>query len=356
MNRVVPHLVGLAFCSLFARAALATENTVKLRYVAPPECPPETEFKTALETRGATLEARAGVRALGVEIQQDSGVFRGTLRVESVGESSSTREVHASDCSEVVKGLAVVAAIALGAEQKPSDADASTPAEPAPPPKESAPAPSPPPPSTDEPRRLRGNSFKREREIEVKSGTLHVDRVEDVTLAAGASFSLIPGLVVPRYDLTMRVTHFITPPGGESRLIGPTVEVNVNMLGPQWRPDGDVRTQVFGFGAGVRACSALTYDSQGFSMHFCSEFGMLLLQLDTYDADGKRTQQKTTGLGIGSIGLDFQYNLGKYFHVSARGAGQIQVGGASAERPDGRALFKVPLFGGYAVAGVGVHF
>lgn len=356
VNRFYFALTASLACSALAPLAAAAEN-VSLRYSAAPGCPPQAEFETALSARGAGLESRGTVRALDIVIAAKEPGFWGTLRVVGENESSSTREVHANECAEVVKGLAVVAAIALGGKEEKPEADSAKVTPAAADAQPSAPAEAPVAPKADDaPRRLRGNSFKHESEIEVNAGTLRVDRVYDLTLSAGASFSLIPDLVVPRYELTERVTHFITPPGGSSRLIGPTVEVSVNMLGPLTREAGDFRTQVFGVGASVRACSALTYDSQGFSAHFCSEFGLTAFQFDTKDADGKVTQKKSTGIGIAGVGLGVQYNIGRYFHVGANVSGQAQIGGASAERPDGSTLFKVPLFGGNAIAGVGVHF
>lgn len=307
------------------------------------------------------------VSALAVEIGKKGVEFWGTLRVESGNANSSTREVHAAECSEVVKALAVVAAIALGAEDtantasnQPTDASNAGPADettkPGVAPGQSTSATPPPAPVSNERRRLRGNSFRRERTIEVKAGTLHLDRVHDLSLSAGASFNLIPGMVLPRYELSWRFTQFMTPPGGSSRIVAPTLEVNWNFAGPVTRVDGGFETRAFGLGAGVRGCSALTYDSEGFNAHLCSEFGIVAMHFETRDAEGNVTQEKDTGIGIAGIGGELQYNLGRYFHVSMRAAGQVQIGGASAERPDGSNLFKVPLFGGYAVAGAGVHF
>jgi hypothetical protein len=34
----------------------------------------------------------------------------------------------------------------------------------------------------------------------------------------------------------------------------------------------------------------------------------------------------------------------------------MQFGGISAERSDGSRIFKAPVFGGHALAGLGLHF
>lgn len=381
-------------CSALGVAGPAlAQPKVAVDYRVSEGCPAVSEFESALRARGASLAGSRSaprVRALEVAIEERDGTYRGTLRVHTDDDgrdssvvsapvsnesSSSLREVHAATCSEVIKGLAVVGAIALGAtpgeepegkangasegaEAKAGDAAVAPALSSKGRAAEGRAATTEPDAGSraDEPRRLRGNSFNREKEIEVRAGRMYLDRVNDLTLSAGAQFGLVPGVVMPRYDLTLRVTNFVTAPGDASRIVGPTVEVNVNFLSPVTRATDGFDTEAFGFGAAVRACSALTYDNEGLSLHICSEFGLTALHFDTKDSAGKVVQEKETGIGIAGIGGELQYNLGRLFHVNARAAGQLQIGGASADRPDGNALFKVPLFGGYASAGVGMHF
>lgn len=95
------------------------ETRVALTYEVPPGCPPETEFVSSVETRGGKFEgavAAAHARSLEVKIRPGRQGFEGSLRVEDAAGASALREVHAAECSEVVNGLALVAAIALGGE------------------------------------------------------------------------------------------------------------------------------------------------------------------------------------------------------------------------------------------------
>jgi hypothetical protein len=339
--RFAPPLLVL---TLGATSTALAAPPVSLSYDAADGCPSRADFEAALAARGASLQAPSqpgGPRSLQVRIERQGDEFAGSLSVDSDASTSSRREVHAADCGEVVKGLAVVAAIALGASegaaaQTETEKPASEGRLPA---SADAAVATPPPP-------LRGNSFQLERKIEVTSGTLRIDRAQNVTLAAGANFAFVPNLVLPRYELSLDVTHFVTPPGGKSRIVGPIIEVSWNFMGPGTRHTDGFATRVYGFGAGVRTCSAATYASDGFSLLFCAEFGVGWMELQTKEA----------GFGIAGLGFDAKYNLSRLFHVGLRASGQAQLSGASAERPDGSELFKIPLFGAYAVFGAGIHF
>jgi hypothetical protein len=212
---------------ILTRPAHAVE--VPLTYDVAPGCPSRAEFQTAVERRGASLEASRSeppLLALRVQIVRRDEGYVGTLQVMGNGAASAEREVHATECGEVVKALAVVTAIALGAPPERPPAPETAPVT-TPPPREATPA------NEVEARpHLRGTSLRRETEIAVNAGTLRLDLVRDYDLRAGVSYNVVPGVVLPRYELALAATHFLTPPGGESRLVAPILEVNWSLIGP----------------------------------------------------------------------------------------------------------------------------
>src|SRR5690606_27194356 len=130
------------------------------------------------------------------------------------------------------------------------------------------------PRSAAAPARLRGSSFDRQDKIQVEAGTLELGGAKSYTLTAGAQLGLIPGQPMPRYDLTASMAGFSPPPKGESRLFGPVLQVHWAALGPvTTRYAGAVALETWGLEAGVNACSAFTYDTQGWAALACAEFG-----------------------------------------------------------------------------------
>jgi hypothetical protein len=95
---------------------------------------------------------------------------------------------------------------------------------------------------------------------------------------------------------------------------------------------------------------------KGLIFNFCGEFGLAWMRIHTKSEDGSYVQKKSTGLGVMGLGAGLQYNLGSHFHLGLRTAGQMQLGGVTAERAGGAALWRLPLLGAYAVGGVGLHF
>lgn len=334
---------------------LANASAVSLTYDVASECPPQMEFEAAVKTRGASLKAsspKPPVLALKVQIaRRDDGYF-GTLQVTGSDAASAEREVYATECGEVVKALAVVTAIALRAsDERVPTHDEAAPVAPKAPPREAT------PPSDPQTKpHLRGTSLRREDEIEVNAGTLRLDRVLDFDLRAGVNYNLVPGVVLPRYELALGVAHFLTPPGGESRLVAPILEAYWSLMGPgTLRKDG-YSSETYGLGAGVRSCSALTYDVLGLILSLCAEYGLAWMRLETKNADGSYEQKKETGFGVMGVGMGLQYNLGSHFHLGLRTAGQVQLGGVTAERAGGGTLWRMPLLGAHAVGSAGLHF
>jgi len=192
--------------------------------------------------------------------------------------------------------------------------------------------------------------------VPVTAGELQVRRVLAVTLSGGAIFGAVPGVVLPRYDLGLMRTNFITTPVGSNLLIGNVFGVRWSYLGSATRKTGQHTTDINGLQAGVTACSSLTYDTDGFVALLCSSILVGLMQLETRDALSDYRQRKSVGLGAATFGLDARYNVSKYLHVGLALDGGLWISKLSAERADGTELFHSRLFNGSAQLGVGVHF
>ena len=216
-----------------------------------------------------------------------------------------------------------------------------------------------PPPAAPAPQRalrLHASTFGSANSVAVKAGTLRFDCAHSYTLGAGAMLGPLAGVPVPRFDFTGSLASFVTPPAAHSHLVGPILQVGWSWLGPATRASQGLQTRLLGLQAGLRACSAIDYDSEGLVLLVCSEFNVGWLNLRTTDAQGKVTQSKDLGFGSAGLGLDLQYNLGGLLHADLRLGGTLQPGTVSAERPDGSRIFKSSPFGGYATLGLGLHF
>jgi hypothetical protein len=309
--------------------------------------------------RGGQFDAAADARVRGIDItiRKTTQGFTASLRIDPADSASALREVHAAECGEVANGLAVVAAIALGARptEAPPDTAVSTP----PPAKHDAStaiAPSVPTPAETPTPRLRGSTFTLPKTIEVAPGTLRFDRAVSYTLGAGIATGILPPQVLPRYDFTISNASFVTPPSGSSYLVGPVLQVRWSWLGPGIHHSSDFSTRALGMLAGVSSCSAITYDSEGMVLLVCGEFGVGWMRFRTESADRSFDQSKDVFLGTAGIAVDGQYNLGSHFHVGLRLGSDAQFGSLSAERPDGTEIFKSSVASVYAVGGVGFHF
>lgn len=343
-----------------AAPTLRAEQAVALSYQAPAGCASETEFTQAVAARGGQLtgeQAAAHAKRLEVTVRAVDAGFVGSLRVETRDGPSSEREVRAADCREVVEGLSVVAALALGGDGANSATGAGT-TVPAVAVATPAPTPAAPPKAeTEEKPRLRGSAFQQPPErVDVDAGSLRFDRARTYTLTAGAAFGVVPNLVLPRYDLSFSVANFVTPPNQPSYLVGTVFGVDWTWLGPATRRDGDLSTQVYGMKAGVHACAPLTYDEQGLTLLFCSGFGAGFIWLDTKSSDGTYAKGEDAGFGYAGINFDTSYSFSKLFHVNLRAGGEMQAGSLTASRPDGSELFQHSYFSGFVAAGLGLHF
>lgn len=338
---------------------------VSLDFAAPPGCPAEAEFRASVVERGGRFdgpEAEARVRGLSVRVVEANGGFLGSLRVEEPSGASDVREVRDAACAEVVRGLAVVAAIALGSEPEAGDrfAPPETSAEPREDATVGAPVPPAPtaPPSEPKPH-LIGSSYKRlPRVKEVEAGTVRFDSPRSYTLTAGFEYGLVPKLVLPRIDFMTTLANFVTTPDGQSRMVGPIIQIHWSWAGPATRRFADHETRAMALRVSADLCGAPTYDSDGFVLLLCAELGGGVAFLRTRSLPDRSAyeQEKNAGFGFGALAADARYNLGSVVHVGVRAGMTLQLGDVTAESASGRQLFKSSTFGAYGVAGIGVHF
>lgn len=342
---------------------------VQLEYTAPAGCPSQAEFVAFVADRGGDFahpDPNTKARKMIVTLRRDGGEHTGSLELRQEELASDARQLHATSCVEVAEALAVVAAIALrgsnGAAtsvESPPAPMAGTPETPA----AKAPAPSaapatPPaaPPAVPDDHRLRAVGVWGDEQLPVTAGPLQVRRNLAATLSGGLVLGAIPGLVLPRYDLTLWRTNFIVTPERSSFLIGNVFGVRWSYLGGATRRRAGYTTEFNGFKAGVGGCTSLHYDTEGFVALLCSSFTVGLMHLETKEATSSYEQSKDIGIGAASLELDARYNVGKYFHVGLLAGGEAWVGKLSAERADGSELFHSRLFNANVQLGLGLQF
>jgi hypothetical protein len=350
-------LTGLGWLAISC-PALAQAPT-RLEYTAPSDCASRTDFVAAVAARDArfddaentTVDPARGHRTLHVSIRPDAAGYVGSFHVQEAANTSGARELHANTCAEVVEALAVVSAIALREAPAPVSVSAAPTAKPASPPPSSA------PPAPEPKRRpLRTIGYFNAEKVAVEAGDVTFDRDYTSTLSAGFTTGVLPSLL-PRFDLTLSRTNFVTVPDAENYQVGPTLRVRWSFLGPgTYRSDG-FTTDLWGLKAGFGVCRSLVYDTNGFVAQLCAEFGVGTLSFDTKDESGAIVQTKTLGLGSAGLEADLRYNLGKHFHVALQAGGEIWTGDPiSAEKPDGSRLFKGSMFHGFGQLGLGLNY
>lgn len=179
-------------------------------YQAPPVCASRAEFLTAVGARGVSVAGPAAARTMEISIRQADDGFVGSFRIRERDAVSGERELRAAACNDVTNGLAIVTAIALGADPSapPPAAPLSTP------PARAAPAPV-------QEYWLQKNADVFTANIEVPAGTLRFQSLLTTTLTGGVVVGQIPSLVLPRYDLTLFRANFATTPNALTYLVGP---------------------------------------------------------------------------------------------------------------------------------------
>jgi hypothetical protein len=348
---------GLLFSASSARAQAA-----ELGYEAPAGCPSESDFTRAVRGRGATFDAAVTKTRLEVLIRRDEAGFGGSLVVRKDAGPPSRREVHGASCAEVANALAVVSAIALRAEPEPVSgpppAPSSEPEPPAPPPTPTetppaaAPAPAPAPPPRA-PLRAKGLA---DGNAEVAAGSLTYDKAFVANFSAGVNLGMVPSVALPRYDLTVTRTNFVSTPEGHDYVAGPIIRVRASYLGKVTRRSSDTETEVSGFSTGIGTCYAPFYDTRGLVLMGCAEFAAGLLGFDTKSVTDGSIVSKASPLATTSLGIDFAYNIGSVVHVGAKAGTEMVLGTLSAQRNDGSEIFRSSLFTGYALLGAGGQF
>jgi hypothetical protein len=371
-------LAKVARFAPFAQLALLTlssparaQPATGLAYEAPAGCPTRLEFFAAVSARGGEFDradgSGGGDRVVVVSVRKGDHGFGGTVHVRSGQHATDKREVNGPSCNEVVDALAVVTAIELHATTQDlapvvaasaADKPASTPPYPSAVPRPGSPEPTAAaPPSPD--KRLRGSTriFPPRREsVVVRAGTLRFDLQQSATVYAGAAVGLIPSVLVPRYDLSGVVANFVTTPEGAQRIAGLVFNLRLSALGRATYRSADTTTDAAGFSFGLDICQSPIYDTTGFVLLLCGEYGGGWMALSTKGLDGIETQSKRVGFGTATLGGELQYNLSSIFQVGIKVGGVLGIGQITAERVDGSRIFASSPWSAYVLLGVGVHF
>lgn len=361
MQRLITLLAALTA----AAVASAAHAAPHLDYAAATGCPTDTEFVAAVRARGGDVDLGGdATNGIVVAIESASDGYRGTVRVRNTGQSSDAREVRSTACREVADGLAIVTALASQTGSLPdATADASSPAAPPPPAAPPAPAPAaettPPPRAAGKPAaatRLHAVGQFHDETLKVSSGELRIRSDTAVGLTGGALFGIGPGTVIPRFDLTIARTNFITTPDGAGHIVGGVPRTRWTVLTPtEYRRDGWT-ARFYALKASIGGCSQLAYDLQGFVVLFCGEIGVGVAKVTTKDPTGHTTKDELVGLGSGGIDFDARYNFGRYFYAGLTLGGEGWLSEIKASTSDGSEIFHANSLGGFAMAGIGLHF
>jgi hypothetical protein len=333
---------------------LATAQAQTLEYRASGGCATEADFIAAVAARGghfSALPADEAGRVLSVSIGVESGLFRGTLQERRGADASVARDVHGASCEEVVDALAIVAAIALRSPSAaPSNAE----------PKSVSPATPPVPPRP--PLHAAGAKIwpvpfrTGQKLVAVEAGTVRFGSVTNLTAFGGLAFGVVPGLTLPRLDITFSRANFVTLPGETSYLVGPILRLRSTLYPNVERRAGELTTSVGGQGIGVGPCYSPLYDAGGLELLFCLELGAEFFGLRTKNASGTTVQDKTTGRGTLGLGTELTYNLGRHVQIALKLGAEGATNPISAERADGGRIFESSQFSGYSMLGIGGHF
>ncbi len=319
-----------------------------LTYEAPPLCPTRAEFLAAVGSRGAPVTGPSGGRGIEISILQAADGFAGSFQIRERDAVSGQRELRAAACHDVTNGLAIVTAIALGADPSAPPAPAVV----SPLPARAAPAA---PPA--EAYRLRKNADVFTGNVEVPAGTLRFQSLLTTTLTGGPVVGMIPSVIVPRYDLTLFRANFATTPSALTYLVGPILQARVSFLGDgTFRSSDGYATRARGFGFGASGCRAPLYDTGGLTLVGCIEYSAGIMQLDTKNASGTQTQSKSVALAAVGIALEATYDVAGRFFVAGTLGGDFSFDKLSADRPDGSQLFQSQPFSAHALLGIGTYF
>jgi hypothetical protein len=354
--------------ALFCGSPAFAATGGRLLYRAPAGCASQADFEASVATRGAHFDdaaASQGGRELRVSITEAPGGFQGSFQSVAAEGSSTIREVHAATCQEVVGALAVVSAIALRGDEAPesngsSNADTATPTaptEPASPLPAAKPARSPTPrPQADEGRLRARSGVGASRRVEVSAGTLRIDQARLVSLFAGGELGLLPGKVLPRYDLSITGATFVTTPDGRSYIAGVIPRLRLTYLGEgSYRtPSAAVSAQGVGFAMGL--CWSPTYDTRGLVALLCAEYGLGQLQFKSTALQQNQTHTTTSALQSAGLSFESEYHFGSLLHLALKLGADASLEPATATLPSGSPIFQSSKFLGYGMLGLGFQF
>jgi hypothetical protein len=195
----------------------------------------------------------------------------------------------------------------------------------------------------------------RHRQLDVRAGALRLDVANDISLQTGVILGLIPSVLVPRQDLSTRGALFLTLPGGEQRLLG-VWKLRLSALGGTAHESADTRTDVLGASFGMGPCLAPTYDTRGWVVLLCTEYGGGGLTLDSHQRRGARVEPRTVGFGTVGLGLEAEYNFASIFQVGARLGWDVYLGEIEARRDDGSRIFEASANTLHVGVGLGLRF
>jgi hypothetical protein len=102
---------------LCARAEAAEDATPDIQYLVPATCPDVRAFRERLEARvaGASKEAVSrSLRAITIRIDESPAGYSGSLVIRDTDGATSTRQLSAPTCDEVVDAFAVLSALTMG--------------------------------------------------------------------------------------------------------------------------------------------------------------------------------------------------------------------------------------------------
>ena len=125
-------VVFMLFGVLGARTS-AAQDGVNFEYDAPPDCASAAEFRKRVQERllGSTLEGREQ-RASIVRVRVEPAARRASVEFQDVNGARVTRAVQGDTCDELVTGVALITALAFGAQSTAAPAsNAEVPAQPA---------------------------------------------------------------------------------------------------------------------------------------------------------------------------------------------------------------------------------
>jgi len=346
----------------FVAAVSAPVPPVGLAYDAPTGCPTEGEFRAAIETRSgrSSLGRSDAATVLAVTIQPEPNGFGGTLQARRGGESSDERRVHGRSCAEVGEALALVTAIAVSREAReemgnadPGPADTKG--------QDAAVAASVPPRTDAEtgPYTLHAATRlapPRSETIQVGAGPLRFDLSRSADLYAGATIGLVPSVLLPRYSLVFSAANFVTTPERDQRIVGLVYQIHADFLGSGTYEAADVRTKITGVAFGIDICQSPHYDSEGWILLLCGEYGGGLLKFETKRRDGEMMRSQNIGFGQVSAVVDLSYNLFRGFSLGARLGGSFTMGDIAAERADGSRIFSSSPWSANAFLGATFRF